>query len=307
MSKRVTKLFATKALSIDDETKSVDFVISTNQEDRYGEVVDQKSWDFKSYENNPLVLWGHDPSEPENVLGAGSQLKVSKDGKQTTARLTFATDINAKAALVWELIKRGVLRTVSVGFMNHTFEYENDIPVLKDNELLEISVVPIPANAGAVALGLKSGDINSKDAKWLMESMRREADLLEEQYKASQPNKEKSMTPEQANAIIEGMSKLSEKVDTLASDNQSLRDELAADKKEREDEAAAKADADKKSAEEAEAKRKADEDASNNPAKGGEDDQPGAGSLDDIDDDTELTPELQAQIDAELEAEDTQE
>ena len=74
------------------------------------------------------------------MLGSGSELEISKDGKQTTARLTFATDINAKAALVWNLIKRGVLRTVSVGFMNHSFEVENDIPILKDNELLEISV-----------------------------------------------------------------------------------------------------------------------------------------------------------------------
>ena len=117
---------------------------------------------------------------------------------------------------------------------------------------------------------------------------------------------EKSMTDEQATAIIEGMAKLTEKVDALAAENQTLRDEIAADKKAREDEAAAKAEADKKAADE-EAARKAEEDANkDDPAKGGENDQPGAGTSDDIDDDTELTPELQAQIDAELEAEDAQ-
>jgi hypothetical protein len=41
----------------------------------------------------------------------------------------------------------------------NSFEVENDIPVLKDNELLEISVVPIPANPGAMALALKSDGI----------------------------------------------------------------------------------------------------------------------------------------------------
>jgi hypothetical protein len=80
MAKRVTKLFTTKAASIDEEAKSVTFVISTNDEDRYGEVVDQKSWDFKSYLKNPLVLWGHDSSEPDNVLGSGSDLEVSRTG-----------------------------------------------------------------------------------------------------------------------------------------------------------------------------------------------------------------------------------
>jgi len=303
MSRRVTKLFNTKASSIDEEKRSVTFVISTNQEDRYGEIVDQKSWDFKSYKQNPLVLWGHDPDQPENVLGTGGNLKVAQDGSQTTAELTFDSDINPKAGLVFEQIKRGTLRTVSVGFMNHSFEVENDIPVLKDNELLEISVVPIPANPGAIALGLKSGEVTRKDAKWLMDSMRKEADLMEEQYKSSEPE-EKSMTPEQATAVVEGMSKLTEKVDALTADNQALRDELAAEKQAHDEEAAAA----KKAAEEEEAKRKAEEDANrDDPAKGGDDDQPGAGTSDDIDDEPELTPELQEQIDAELDAEDSQE
>jgi hypothetical protein len=177
---------------------------------------------------------------------------------------------------------------------------ENDIPVLKDNELLEISVVPIPANPGAMALALKSDGINRKDAKWLMEGMRKEADLLEEQYKSSEPSKEKSMTPEQATAMIEGMAKLTEKVDALAAENQSLREQVEAEQQSR-------ADADKKAAEEAEAKKSEEDANKDDPAKGGDDDQPGAGTSNDIDDDTELTPELQAQLDAELEAEDNQE
>src|SRR3954454_22324877 len=146
MSRRITKLFNTKASSVDEESKSVSFVISTDDEDRYGEIVDQKSWDFKSFLKNPVVFWGHTSYEPEYVLGTASSLKVSEDGKRTTATLTFDTDINPKADLVFNQIKRGTLRTVSVGFMNHSFEVENDVPVLRDNELLEISVVPIPAN-----------------------------------------------------------------------------------------------------------------------------------------------------------------
>src|SRR5215213_2644648 len=139
MAKRFTKLFNTKPSSIDEDEQSVEFVISTDQLDRSGEVVDQKTWDFKSFLKNPVVFWGHTSHEPEYVLGTASDLKVSKDGKQTTARLTFDTDINSKADLVFNQIKRGTLRTVSVGFMSGKMEMDakdEDAPwILKDNEL----------------------------------------------------------------------------------------------------------------------------------------------------------------------------
>jgi len=57
-SKVIHKLFNTKALSVDDKARSVKFIISTNQEDRYGEIVDQESWDFKSYAKNPFSFMG---------------------------------------------------------------------------------------------------------------------------------------------------------------------------------------------------------------------------------------------------------
>lgn len=316
-SKVIHKLFNTKALSVDDKAKSVKFIISTNQEDRYGEIVDQESWDFKSYNKNPLVLWGHDPSSPENVLGTATELTIDPTGTNTTALLTFDDDINPKAGLIFNQIKKGTLRTVSVGFINHTYNTEEDTPVLKDNELLEISVVPIPANSGAIALELKSGEINRKDATWLMEGLRKEADLMQKQLETTKPtNKEKSMSDEQAQAVIDGIAKLTEKVDTLSTENQTLKDQLeglkpaaeteedktAREAKEAEDKVAAeKAEADKKADDET--KRIEDEKAKEDLAKSGGNDQGGAkGTDDDIDDDTELTPELQAKIDAELEA-----
>lgn len=312
MSKLIHKLFNTKATSVNEATKSVTFVISTNQEDRYGEIVDQKSWNFKSYKANPLVLWGHDPSEPENVLGTASSLKIADDGSETTAVLTFDDDINPKAGLVFNQIKKGTLRTVSVGFINHSFGVEEDTPILSDNELLEISVVPIPANSGAVALELKAGEINRKDAKWLMESMRKEADLMEVQFKSTQPTRtEKSMTDEQAQAVIDGMAKLTEKVETLTTENQALKDEVTSlkppeetpeEKTAREaQEVADKAEADKKAADDEAARVAEEAKKAEDLAKSGENDQDGAKKTDDIDDDTELTPEQEAKLEAELE------
>lgn len=305
MKKRI-KLFTTKATSIDDLNKSVTFTISDNKVDRYGEIVEQKSWDFKSYKNNPIVLWGHDPSQAENVLGTASSLKIAEDGSATTAKLNFDSDINPKAELIFNQIKKGTLRTVSVGFVPHTEEFENDVPVLKNNELLEISVVPIPANPRAIALSVKDGSLHRKDAEFMLDSMRKEADLLEAQLKEDNPTKEKSMTPEQEatmNAILAGQAKLVEKVDLLTTENATLHEELAAlkpaeespeDKVAREAKEAedAKAEADKKAADEA-AKAEAEK---NDTAKDGGNDQSGA--ADEFDENAELTPEQEAELDA---------
>lgn len=280
----IRKLFQTKASSLDDSSKSVTFVISTNEKDRYGDVVDQKSWDLKSYLTNPILLWGHNPDEPENVLGTASDLQIAGDGSQTTAVLTFATDINPKAAMVYDLIKRGVLRTVSVGFRNHTLEYDDDTPVLKDNELLEISVVPIPANAGALAKELKAGNLHARDAKWLLEGMRKEADLLDEQLRSTNSTKEKSMTDEQATQLIETVNGLK----TALEEQGAKLDAQAATISE------IQTKVNEAPAPEAKPKEGDQPAGDTPPAKGGEDDQPGAGA-DEIDLDTELTPEQEAQ------------
>ena len=292
--RRITKLFNTKATSINEATKTVTFRISDNKPDRMGEIVDQKSWVFKSYMKNPIVLWGHDPSEPENVLGTAATLSVADNGAHTDADITFDTSINPKAELVFNQIKAGTLKTVSVGFINHSEEYKDDIPVLKDNELLEISVVPIPANPRAIALSLKEGTLSRKDAKWLIDGMRSEAELLEKQLEEEDtPNeRKKTMTEEQAQALMDGLTKLTETVEELKQENATLKDELSslattAEEETTEDETIAEDE-------------KTTEDDKSDVANAGSDDQAGA-TTDELDPEAELTPEIQELIDSALE------
>lgn len=179
-NEKVRKLFNISVKSIDEDKRQATFVFSDNSIDRYGEIVDQ-SWDTKNYEKNPIVLWGHNPQDAENAIGSAVELTINDDGKSL---MTAQFDDDPHASLIFNKIKKGILRTVSAGFIPHTIEYQDDVPVLKDNELLEISVVAIPANPNAVALAVKSGEINKKDAAWLMKSMRDEADLIEAQLSA---------------------------------------------------------------------------------------------------------------------------
>lgn len=281
-----TKLFTTKALSVDDDAKSIRWVLSTDAQDRYGEIVHQDSWKLDSFKKNPVLLWGHDPYAPENVLGTVSDLRIEDDpdrtdGRRLTGLLTFDTEVNPKADLIYKQAKKGTLRTGSVGFIPHTFEMQDDIDVLKDNELLEFSVVAIPANSGAVALSVKEGSLNVKDARWLIDSMERESELIKKQLSEG-TIKEKKMTEDQATQVLESVAALSDSVKSLTDGMTALQTDVATLK-----EATTKA---------------ADEKPEGDPAKGGDNDQPGAGE-DEFDENTELTPEQLAELDEAAEAE----
>lgn len=179
-----TKLFTHAVKSIDEEARKATFVISTDEIDRTGEVVEQ-SWDLENYKKNPIVLFGHDASKPGYVLGKATEIVSDKDGDKniTLGTVQFAEEGTSEDAdTVWKLVKQGILRTVSVGFIPHTFKKladDDDTDVLADNELLEFSIVPIPANPSAVALALGDGSIEEKDAKYMLKTYKSEAEYIE--------------------------------------------------------------------------------------------------------------------------------
>lgn len=179
-----TKLFTHAVKSIDEEARKATFVISTDEKDRTGEVVEQ-SWDLENYKKNPIVLFGHDASKPGYVLGKATEIVSDKDGNKniTLGTVQFAEEGTSEDAdTVWKLVKQGILRTVSVGFIPHTFKKladDDGTDVLADNELLEFSIVPIPANPSAVALALGDGSIEEKDAKYMLKTYKSEAEYIE--------------------------------------------------------------------------------------------------------------------------------
>lgn len=131
------------------ERRAIDVVASTAAEDSYGEVVAQQ-WKLERYLANPVVLYSHESRELP--IGRAENVRV-EDGK-LLATLVFATGTE-RAEEVWNLVQQGMLKGVSVGFRPHTTRWEKrdgrEILVLDDNELLEISITPIPANPEALA------------------------------------------------------------------------------------------------------------------------------------------------------------
>jgi HK97 family phage prohead protease len=135
----------------DEEARTATFVASSDAIDTYGERVEQ-SWNLTRYMANPVVLFGHNSRD----LPIGSAEMVAVHDGKLQVRVRFASEkANPMAEKVWQSVREKTLRAVSVGFIPGKVrterEGDRDIYVLSDNELHEISVVPIPANPEALA------------------------------------------------------------------------------------------------------------------------------------------------------------
>ena len=130
------------------------FVASTGAVDRHGDTVAADGWRLDGYRENPVVLWAHDYRQP----AIGRADAVWSDGRALLARLEFAP--TEFAGQVERLYRQGYQRGVSVGFRPLRFEERRD-PVngaflgirFLEQELLEISAVPVPANGDALLTG----------------------------------------------------------------------------------------------------------------------------------------------------------
>ena len=100
--------------SLNDSTRCVDFIASTDAVDSYDEIVEQ-DWILDRYMANPVVLFGHNSRD----LPVGTCLEcavVDRGGrKQLEARIRFlSAEANPMAEQVFHSIKEGALRAVSV-------------------------------------------------------------------------------------------------------------------------------------------------------------------------------------------------
>lgn len=127
-------------------------IASTNMVDRHGEVVDNNGWDLKAFKKNPVILWGHDHNEP--AIGMSKKTWVDGTGKQAKLMIQpVLHEVTEKARAIKQLVEMGIIKTLSVGF--RPLESPDGVTFTK-NELLEVSMVNVPANAEAMTMAYKS-------------------------------------------------------------------------------------------------------------------------------------------------------
>lgn len=150
-----------------EKGRVIRFVASDESLDRDGDIVTAAGWKLDNYLKNPVVLYGHNYySLP---VGKAESVIIDPAARQLVIDVAFPAikDISPEGepsehALfvdsVYNLAKLGLLNAVSVGFRGLKTE-----PILDgdghytgrkfiEQELMELSIVPVPANANAVAI-----------------------------------------------------------------------------------------------------------------------------------------------------------
>jgi len=142
------------------EDRTVKFVISTGGEDREKDVIDPGGWAIDNYMANPVVMFAHD----YNSLPVAKTISLEMHGESLVATAQFAeAELNPLAEQVFQMLKGGFLTGASVGFRPTEFAYNETRGGIDfaSQELLEFSVVPVPANPQAlIAAGVQSGDVD---------------------------------------------------------------------------------------------------------------------------------------------------
>jgi HK97 family phage prohead protease len=207
---KIFKAFTTVSKAVDIEAGIFDVNITTEAVDRMGDIVRAAGGKLENYLKNPVVLWAHDYATPP--VARALSLEVTP-GEGIKAQFQFAEwGVSELSDTVRRLWASKFLNATSIGF----------IPIKSMNlddkagpwgpkefvewELLEFSIVPVPANQEALSnaiksLVTKSGRVLSaknekqlRDAQSLIENVL--ATLGEEPDKSYPPEKGVNNEPE---------------------------------------------------------------------------------------------------------------
>ena len=169
MSKEINVSYRSVASEIrkkDEEKRTITFVASDGTKDTAGTVLNQDNWDLTRFNKNGVIGYQHkvyggydDTDNPDNVIGKGF---AYIEDKKLMVDITFEpAEINPLAEKIFQKILFGSLRAVSVGFLpvgRGRFGEGEDANTyyFAGQELLEVSVVNIPANPNALKKSIEA-------------------------------------------------------------------------------------------------------------------------------------------------------
>ena len=190
MDKILVRAFVPEIRKKNTDTRTVTFVASDGSRDSAHTVLNQAGWDLKRFNSNPVIGYNHevygawDTKDVDFVIGKG---RAYVEDNTLLVDITFEPkEINELAEKVYQKILFGSLNAVSVGFLpigkgawgkgEEGPGEERETYYYAGQELLEISVVNIPANANATR---KGEDLAAEE----LEALRKEAEKQPEDPK----------------------------------------------------------------------------------------------------------------------------
>lgn len=157
---------AHEPVSVNEEKRTISYVVSDETVDRMGDIIQVKGWDLASYKKNPVILWSHDGGAPP--IGRATNVRRRYGPARLTADIEFAPkEAHEFADTIYQLAARGFIKATSVGFMpTGTGDVDEKSreklglgpygQLYTGAELMEISIVSVPANPSALQEGVKS-------------------------------------------------------------------------------------------------------------------------------------------------------
>jgi HK97 family phage major capsid protein/HK97 family phage prohead protease len=142
---------------VDADQRTITGLASTPEPDRQGDIVDPLGITYK----NPLpLLLHHDTKQPVGTV----TFTPTAEGLAFTASLPTVADpghLRDRIDEAWQSIKAGLLAGVSIGFrpLEQSFNKATGGFRFLRTEILELSLVAIPANAAATIHTIKSLDL----------------------------------------------------------------------------------------------------------------------------------------------------
>lgn len=166
--------------------RMLEAAISTISVDRDGDVLLPSGIQTEEFRRNPVVLLGHDAS----ALPIGKATSIRRTPNAVMAEMQFAERPAAHPSTaewlpdtVYDLFRQGVLSAFSVGFTIDEAKpaTKKDVArfgptvrrIVSKWNLLEFSVVTIPANQDALVTAVKSGQL--RQDSYLFEALDEEA------------------------------------------------------------------------------------------------------------------------------------
>lgn len=160
MQDRAYSVLEIKAVS--DDERTIEGIATTPSTDRMGDIIDPMGAKFAA--ELPL-LWQHNHAEPVGHVRFG---KPTPQGIPFTARVAKIAEEGELKALVdkaWQSVKARLVRAVSIGFrpIEYSLMESGGVRFL-ETEILELSLVTVPANSDCTITQIRSIDTQLRAA-----------------------------------------------------------------------------------------------------------------------------------------------
>lgn len=147
---RLIKICSHKLAEAGGAPRRISVVAATEDRDRAGDIIRIEGIEVDGFLRNPVILAGHGSTADVPVIGKAVELK--KEPGRLLCTVEFLPEgVSPLADRIFNIVKFVGAAAASVGLIVKEWKPLPDVGIeIVRSELLEISIVPVPANGNAV-------------------------------------------------------------------------------------------------------------------------------------------------------------